>query len=99
MQLRNNKNEKSDIMEITEDHSMMNMRFIRKLPVPKEVKELYPLSEKAAAAKAARDAEIANVFKGKSNKLLLVIGPCSADREESVLDYVHRLARVRGLPV
>ena len=51
-------------MEITEDHSMMNMRFIRKLPVPKEVKELYPLSEKGAAAKAARDAEIAKVFKG-----------------------------------
>lgn len=82
-------------MEITEDHSMMNMRFIRKLPVPKEVKELYPLSEKGAAAKAARDAEIAKVFKGESDKFLLVIGPCSADREESVLDYVHRLARVQ----
>ena len=67
-------------MEITEDHSMMNMRFIRKLPVPKEVKELYPLSEKGAAAKAARDAEIAKVFKGESDKFLLVIGPCSADR-------------------
>lgn len=93
--MRDKLNEKSDEMEITEDHSMMNMRFIRKLPVPKEVKELYPLSERGVAAKAERDAEIARVFKGESSKLLLVIGPCSADREESVLDYVHRLARVQ----
>lgn len=59
-------------MEITEDHSMMNMRFIRKLPVPKEVKELYPLSEKGAAAKAARDAEIAKVLRAKAISFCLL---------------------------
>ena len=82
-------------MEITEDKSMSNMRFVRKLPVPKEVKELFPLSPKAGEAKAQRDLQIASVFKGESDKFLLIIGPCSADREESVLDYVHRLARVQ----
>lgn len=51
-------------MEIVADNSMKNMRFIRKLPIPKEVKELYPLSEKGAAVKAQRDAEIAKVMKG-----------------------------------
>lgn len=82
-------------MEIVADHSMKNMRFVRKLPVPKEVKELFPLSENAVQVKKCRDAEIAKVFKGESDKLLLVIGPCSADREESVLDYAHRLADVQ----
>lgn len=83
-------------MIITEDNSMKNMHFVRKLPIPKEVKELYPLSEKSAEIKRIRDKEIADVFKGESNKLLLVIGPCSADREESVLDYVNRLADVQA---
>lgn len=77
---------------------MDNMRkeqFKRKLPIPQELKARYPLSEKAAALKEARDEEIAAVFKGKSDKLLLVIGPCSADRADSVLDYVGRLALVQ----
>lgn len=82
-------------MMITEDNSMKNMQFVRKLPIPKEVKELYPLSEKSAEVKRNRDKEIAKVFKGESNKFLLIIGPCSADREESVLDYVHRLSEVQ----
>lgn len=82
-------------MEIVADNSMKNMRFIRKLPIPKEVKELYPLSEKGAAVKAQRDAEIAKVMKGESSKFLLIIGPCSADKEDSVLDYVSRLARIQ----
>ena len=82
-------------MEIVADNSMKNMRFIRKLPIPKEVKELYPLSEKGAAVKAQRDAEIAKVLKGESSKFLLIIGPCSADKEDSVLDYVSRLARIQ----
>ena len=81
--------------EIVKDESMRNMRFIRKLPIPKEVKELYPLSEKGAAIKARRDGEIADVFTGKSGKFLLVIGPCSADNEEAVCDYIGRLARVQ----
>lgn len=82
-------------MERVEDKSMSNMHFLRKLPVPKEVKEQFPLSENARRVKAQRDAEIAKIFRGESNKLLLIIGPCSADRAESVLDYVHRLARVQ----
>lgn len=82
-------------MKPSEDNSMKNMRFVRKLPIPQEVKSLYPLSEKAATIKAQRDAEIAKVFKGESDKFLLIIGPCSADREESVLDYVNRLALVQ----
>ncbi|MGN1136812.1 MAG: 3-deoxy-7-phosphoheptulonate synthase [Oscillospiraceae bacterium] len=73
----------------------MNMEFKRKLPVPKEIKEQFPLSEELLKIKAQRDAEIADVFTGKSNKLLLIIGPCSADREDSVLDYICRLAKVQ----
>ena len=82
-------------MVITEDNSMKNMQFVRKLPIPKEVKELFPLSDNAKKVKEQRDAEIAKVFKGESDKLLMIIGPCSADREESVLDYVNRLADVQ----
>ena len=73
----------------------MNMNFIRKLPIPKEIKEQYPVTEEMARVKAARDEEIKSVFRGESDKLILVIGPCSADREDSVLDYIHRLAAVQ----
>ena len=71
------------------------MNFKRKLPVPKEVKEMYPLSEEIKQVKAQRDIEIADVFTGKSDKFLLIIGPCSADNEDSVMDYVGRLARLQ----
>ena len=71
---------------------MKNMNFKRKLPVPKEIKEQYPLTPALAQAKEKRDIEIAEVFTGKSNKLALIIGPCSADREDAVLEYCHRLA-------
>ena len=77
-------------MDIIEDNSMKNMRFVRKLPIPKEVKELFPLSEKAAEIKKIRDAEISKVFKGESEKFLLIIGPCSADREESASTSVSK---------
>ena len=60
-----------------------------------DVKKMYPLSEKSAQIKAANDAEIAKVFKGESDKLVLVIGPCSADREDAVLDYISRLRKVQ----
>ena len=73
----------------------MNMNFKRKLPIPMDVKKMYPLSEKSAQIKAANDAEIAKVFKGESDKLVLVIGPCSADREDAVLDYISRLRKVQ----
>lgn len=75
--------------------NMMNTEFKRKLPIPQDIKAQYPLSEKAAAVKEIRDKEIASVFKGKSDKFLLVIGPCSADRADSVLDYIHRLKDVQ----
>ena len=73
----------------------MNMNFKRKLPIPMEIKEMYPLSETSAKIKAANDEEIRKVFAGESDKLVLVIGPCSADREDAVLDYISRLRRVQ----
>lgn len=72
-----------------------NMTFIRKLPVPKEIKQQMPLTQKGTEIKKKRDEEIASVFTGESDKFLLIIGPCSADREEPVFDYVSRLARVQ----
>ena len=73
----------------------MNMEFKRKLPIPKETKEMYPLTPELERIKAERDAEIKSVLESRSEKLLLIIGPCSADREDSVLDYIHRLAKVQ----
>lgn len=72
----------------------MNLDFKRKLPIPKYVKEEFPLSEEMVRVKAARDEEIKAVFNGTSNKFLLVIGPCSADHSESVLEYISRLRKV-----
>ncbi len=74
---------------------MMNMEFKRKLPIPKEIKEMYPITEKMAAQKEANDKAIADVFTGKSDKLILVIGPCSADREDAVLEYIGKLRLVQ----
>ncbi len=74
---------------------MKNMNFKRKLPVPKEIKEQYPVTEELAKIKAARDEEIAKVFKSETDKMVLVIGPCSADREDAVLDYSCRLAKLQ----
>lgn len=73
----------------------MGMIFNRKLPIPKEIKELYPLTEKIAKTKKEKDKEIADIFEGKDNRFLLVIGPCSADKVEPVIDYTNRLARVQ----
>lgn len=69
----------------------MSMNFVTKLPIPQETKERYPVSAAAAAIKAAKDEEIARVFTGESDKRLLIIGPCSADSEEPVIEYVRRL--------
>ena len=73
----------------------MNMNFKRKLIIPQEIKEMYPISEAGAEAKKHNDAAIRDIFTGKSEKLLLVIGPCSADREDAVIDYIARLRRVQ----
>ncbi len=72
----------------------MNMNFHRKLPVPQEVKRDFPVTEEMRAQKAARDAEIRAVFTGESQKFILIIGPCSADHREPVLEYISRLRRV-----
>ena len=73
----------------------MNMEFIRKLPIPKDLKAQFSLSEKLVAIKQKRDAEIQKVFTGESDKKLLIIGPCSADREDAVLEYTSRLAKMQ----
>ena len=72
----------------------MSLEFTRKLPIPQQIKNRYPVTEKMAAAKAERDREIADIFEGKSDKFILIIGPCSADSREPVLEYISRLARV-----
>ena len=72
----------------------MSMQFVRKLPIPLETKEKYPITEKAEEAKILSDIEIKKVFSGESDKMLLIIGPCSADNVDSVMDYVYRLKKV-----
>ncbi len=74
---------------------MKNMTFKRRLPVPREIKEQYPLTEELARVKSQRDDLIADVFTGRSDKMVLIIGPCSADREDAVLEYCGRLARLQ----
>jgi len=73
----------------------MDMDFLRKLPTPAELKAQFPASENAKRLKAERDREIRDIFEGRNDKLLLVIGPCSADNEEAVLDYIARLRAVQ----
>ena len=72
----------------------MNMEFYRKLPIPKDIKAQFPLSQESAKALEDRVNAIKSVFAGESNKFILVIGPCSADREDAVLDYIYRLREV-----
>ncbi len=73
----------------------MSMVFERKLPIPQEVKQQYPLSDKIEKLIDERAEEIKNIFTEKSDKLILVIGPCSADNEDSVIDYISRLRTVQ----
>ena len=63
----------------------MNMEFKRKLPIPAEIKEMYPISEEGMKAKKLNDQKLYDIFTGQSDKFLLVIGPCSADREDALL--------------
>ena len=72
----------------------MKMTFHKKLPVPQEVKQEYPLTEKMKEVKAKRDEAIREVFDGTSEKFILVIGPCSADHNEPVLEYISRLRKI-----
>ena len=73
----------------------MNCEFKRKLPIPMEVKEKYPLTAEMKLVKEERDVEIKKVLSGESDKFLLIIGPCSADYESSVMDYITRLQPVQ----
>ncbi len=70
----------------------MQMEFVRKMPLPQELIRDYPIEEEMKRRKTARDAEIAKILTGEDQRMLLLIGPCSADREDSVLEYMHRLA-------
>jgi len=73
----------------------MQMNFHRKLPVPQEVKQEYPLTSKMEQVKKQRDEEIRAIFEGTSDKFILIIGPCSADHSEPVLEYISRLKKVQ----
>ena len=73
----------------------MSLHFISQVPTAEEIKEMFPMRDELVQIKKARDAEIAKVFTGESDKFIAIIGPCSADNEEAVLDYVTRLAKVQ----
>lgn len=73
----------------------MQMTFHRKLPIPQEVKKEFPLTEHMKQVKAARDEAITAVFDGSSDKFILIVGPCSADHSEPVLEYISRLRKVQ----
>lgn len=73
----------------------MSMKFKRRLPIPQEIREEMPLPAHLADRKRGFDEAVASVIKGEDPRLLLVMGPCSADREDSVLDYVVRLASLQ----
>ena len=72
----------------------MSFEFIKKLPTPDEIRNEYPLPQELVRIKEKRDAEISDVITGKSDKFLVIIGPCSADNEDSVCEYINRLAEV-----
>ena len=73
----------------------MGFTFINKLPTPAEIREQFPLAPELAEIKHARDEEIKKVFTGESDKFVVIIGPCSADNEESVCDYAGRLVKIQ----
>ena len=73
----------------------MNMQFFRKLPIPMEIKEEFPISDAVKQAREKCISEMKDIFSGKNDKFILVIGPCSADNEDSVLDYIYRLRTIQ----
>lgn len=75
----------------------MQMNFHRKLPIPMDVKKEFPLTERMIKVKDERDEAIRAVFEGTSDKFLLIIGPCSADHSEPVLEYISKLRRMEEL--
>ena len=73
----------------------MNLEFSKRLTIPMEVKKMYPLDDSLIDLVEKRDREIKDIFAGKDDRILLIIGPCSADKEDSVLDYICRLRKVQ----
>lgn len=73
----------------------MSFQYLKKMPTPEEVKQLLPLPEKYAVLKKERDAVIRDIITGKDDRFLVIIGPCSADNEDAVCDYVSRLTVVQ----
>lgn len=73
----------------------MSFEYVKKLPSPKELRKEYPISKKLMELKKERDAMIADVLTGKDPRFLVIIGPCSADNEDAVCDYVSRLTSVQ----
>ena len=73
----------------------MSFQYLRQLPSPGEIKTQFPLSERLTAIKKERDAQIRDIITGKDDRFLVIIGPCSADSEDPVCEYVNRLARVQ----
>ncbi len=73
----------------------MNMHFYRKLPIPMEIKEQFPVSKETEKRRKACVSELKKILSGESDKFILIIGPCSADKEDSVLDYIYRLRGVQ----
>ena len=72
----------------------MGFEFVTKLPTPAEIREQYLLPLELAEIKKARDEQVSKVFRGESDKFILIVGPCSADNEDSVCEYAGRLAKV-----
>ena len=73
----------------------MNMEFYRKLPIPKDIKEQFSLSKDSEKALSERVSEINKIFSGENDKFAIIIGPCSADREDAVLEYIYKLREVQ----
>ena len=73
----------------------MGVTYVKEVMSPEELRDAYPMPEAHRKLKAERDAQIAKVFTGESDKFLVIIGPCSADNEDSVCDYLNRLAKVQ----
>lgn len=74
---------------------MNNLHQIRKLPDPAEIRNKIPLTARGLITKQQRDQELSDILTGADNRMLLIIGPCSADREDAVMDYIHRLIPVQ----
>ena len=73
----------------------MSFQYVKELISPKELKERYPLTEDIKNAKIERDKEIRNIFEGTDKRFIAIVGPCSADNEEAVCEYINRLAKVQ----